>query len=101
MKNVTIYTSSSCSYCHAAKDYFNENNIPYTEKNVSEDPEARKNFNPKENHGCSSDFYRRWSSCRFWQRKNKWITRNLTKKVTVAKSAVTFLYLELRTSHIL
>jgi len=28
MKNVTIYTSSSCSYCHAAKDYFNENNIP-------------------------------------------------------------------------
>ena len=42
MKNVTIYTSSSCSYCHAAKDYFNENNIPYTEKNVSEDPEARK-----------------------------------------------------------
>ncbi len=42
MKNVTIYTSSTCSYCHAAKDYFKENNIPYEEKNISEDPEARK-----------------------------------------------------------
>lgn len=42
MDNILIYTSSSCSYCHAAKEYFNENNVPYTEKNVSEDPEARR-----------------------------------------------------------
>lgn len=42
MKNVVIYTSNTCGYCHLAKDYLNENNIEYTEKNVSSDPQARK-----------------------------------------------------------
>ena len=56
MKNVTIYTSSSCSYCHAAKDYFNENNIHYTEKNVSEDPEARKTLIQKKIMGVPAIF---------------------------------------------
>lgn len=42
MKNIVIYTSNSCGYCHMAKDYFNEINVTYTEKNVSEDPAARK-----------------------------------------------------------
>ena len=31
MKNVTVYTSTSCHYC----------NIPYVEKNIDEDSEAR------------------------------------------------------------
>ncbi len=41
-KKVEIYTSNTCGYCHMAKDYFNEKNIEYVEKNVSEDTEARK-----------------------------------------------------------
>lgn len=42
MKNIVIYTSNTCGYCHLAKDYFNENKIEFTEKNVSTDSEARK-----------------------------------------------------------
>ena len=47
MKNVTIYSSSSCQYCIAAKDFFKRNNIDYTEKNISEDMEARKELMQK------------------------------------------------------
>ena len=42
MKNVTIYTTPTCHFCHMAKDFFNENKIPYTEKDASTDMEARK-----------------------------------------------------------
>ncbi|MBK5241355.1 glutaredoxin family protein [Clostridium sp.] len=42
MKKVVIYTSTSCMFCHAAKDFFKENNIVYTEYNISEDKEAKK-----------------------------------------------------------
>lgn len=41
MANVTIYTTPTCVYCQAAKEYFQENSIEYTEKNVVEDEEAR------------------------------------------------------------
>lgn len=41
-KNVVIYTSNTCGYCHMAKEYFNEKGVSYEEKNVSEDAEARK-----------------------------------------------------------
>ncbi len=39
---VVIYTSNTCGYCHAAKDFLQSIHIDYTEKNVSTDPEARK-----------------------------------------------------------
>ena len=42
MKNVTIYSTPSCHFCHMAKDYFNENNIAYTEYDVAADLEKRK-----------------------------------------------------------
>ncbi|MDX1535502.1 MAG: glutaredoxin family protein [Candidatus Spechtbacterales bacterium] len=42
MKSVTIYTTPTCHYCHAAKEFFKENNVEYTEKNVAEDTEARQ-----------------------------------------------------------
>ncbi len=42
MKNVTIYTSSTCGYCHEAKKYLDEKGVQYSEKNVSTDPVARK-----------------------------------------------------------
>lgn len=40
-KKITIYTSNSCMYCHMAKDYLDELDVPYEEKNVSSDERAR------------------------------------------------------------
>ena len=40
--NVIIYSTPSCHFCHMAKDYFNENNIKYTEYNVASDLDKRK-----------------------------------------------------------
>lgn len=42
MADIIIYTSSTCPHCYAAKDYFNSKGLSYTEKNVSIDPQARK-----------------------------------------------------------
>ena len=42
MKNVTIYSTPTCHFCHMAKDYFKENNIAYTEYNVASDMARRK-----------------------------------------------------------
>lgn len=39
--NVTIYTTPTCQYCKMAKQYFQENNIDYTEYDVSENEEKR------------------------------------------------------------
>lgn len=47
MSKVIIYTSEGCRYCHAAKEFFNENNIPYTEYNITKDKEARKELMKK------------------------------------------------------
>ncbi|MCH8244364.1 glutaredoxin family protein [Patescibacteria group bacterium] len=41
MADVTIYTTPTCVYCKAAKEFFKENNIEYVEKNVAEDEQAR------------------------------------------------------------
>lgn len=42
MKSVTIYSTPSCHFCHMAKDYLTEKNIPFTAIDVSEDIEARQ-----------------------------------------------------------
>ncbi len=41
MKNVTIYSTPTCHFCHMAKDFFKENKIEYTEKDVSSDQAFR------------------------------------------------------------
>ena len=41
-KNVVVYTSNTCGYCHEAKKYLETLNVEYSEKNVSVDIEARK-----------------------------------------------------------
>jgi glutaredoxin len=41
MKNVTIYSTDTCHFCHLAKDYFNAHNIAYTDINVGNDPVRR------------------------------------------------------------
>ncbi len=41
-KTVTIYTTPTCHYCHLAKDYFDEKNIKYSAKDVTEDMDAQQ-----------------------------------------------------------
>lgn len=40
--DVTIYTSNTCPYCVAAKDYLQDKGVSYTEKNIQTDSSARK-----------------------------------------------------------
>jgi glutaredoxin 3 len=42
MKNVTIYSTPSCHFCHMAKDFFKANNIAYTEYDVAGNADKRK-----------------------------------------------------------
>jgi glutaredoxin len=42
MNNIVIYTATGCSHCHEAKEFFKENNLEFTEHNISEDKEAKK-----------------------------------------------------------
>jgi len=41
MAKVTIYTTPTCVYCRAAKEFFKEHNVAYEEKDVSKDEQAR------------------------------------------------------------
>ena len=42
MKNVTIYSTPTCHFCHMAKDFFTANNIAYIEYDVASDLAKRK-----------------------------------------------------------
>jgi glutaredoxin-like YruB-family protein len=42
MKNVTIYSTPSCHFCHMAKDYFTANNVAFTDHDVATDLDKRK-----------------------------------------------------------
>ena len=42
MAEVTIYSTPTCVYCNAAKTYFKEKGIEYTEYNVAADATKRK-----------------------------------------------------------
>lgn len=41
-KTVTIYSTPFCHFCHAAKDFFNENNVKFTDYDVAADAEKRQ-----------------------------------------------------------
>ncbi len=41
MKNVTIYSTPTCHFCHAAKEFFDENKVTYTDYDVASDMEKR------------------------------------------------------------
>lgn len=41
-KSVTIYSTPVCHFCHAAKEFFTENNVEYTENDVAADPDKRQ-----------------------------------------------------------
>lgn len=42
MQPVAIYTTDTCGYCKLAKEFFQKNNIQYSEYNVGTDLERRK-----------------------------------------------------------
>jgi glutaredoxin-like YruB-family protein len=41
-KSVTIYTTPTCGYCKAAKAFFQENDVDYTEVDVAADQDKAK-----------------------------------------------------------
>lgn len=47
MKNVTIYSTPSCHFCHMAKEFFKEKNVAYTEHDVAGDVVKRKEMMEK------------------------------------------------------
>jgi glutaredoxin 3 len=46
-KTVTIYSTPTCHFCHMAKDFLTEKNIPFTEHNVATDLEKRQEMMQK------------------------------------------------------
>jgi glutaredoxin 3 len=42
MKNIIIYSTPTCHFCHMAKDFFSEKKLAYTEYNVASDLAKRK-----------------------------------------------------------
>jgi glutaredoxin-like YruB-family protein len=42
MKDIKVYSSSTCPYCTMMKDYLKSKNVDFVEKNVSTDADARK-----------------------------------------------------------
>ena len=41
-RQVTIYSTPTCHFCHAAKEFFDANKVAYTDYNVATDIEKRK-----------------------------------------------------------
>lgn len=41
-KKITIYTTPTCMYCRAAKEFFKENNVAYEEFDVATNAEKRE-----------------------------------------------------------
>jgi glutaredoxin-like YruB-family protein len=41
-KQVTIYSTPTCHFCHAAKDFFTENKIEFVDYNVASDLTKRQ-----------------------------------------------------------
>ena len=41
-KNVVIYSTPTCHFCHMTKEFFKENNVEFTDYNVAEDADKRQ-----------------------------------------------------------
>ncbi len=39
---VKIYSTPACHWCHKTKDFFNENNVEFTDIDVTQDQDAAK-----------------------------------------------------------
>ena len=38
--SVVVYTTPTCGFCHQVKAYLNQRGVPFTEHDVSRDPQA-------------------------------------------------------------
>jgi len=47
MKEVKMYSTPTCHFCHMAEDYFKANDISYTKFDVSTDEDKRKEMMEK------------------------------------------------------
>ena len=41
-KNVTVYSTPSCPFCTYAKEFFTQNNVPFTDIDVSRDQQKAR-----------------------------------------------------------
>ena len=41
-KSVVIYSTPTCHFCHAAKEFFDKHQVEYTDYNVAEDADKRE-----------------------------------------------------------
>jgi glutaredoxin-like YruB-family protein len=39
---ITVYTTPTCVFCHAVKEYFKQKKVKYEEKDLTKDPAATK-----------------------------------------------------------
>ncbi len=39
---VTVYSTPTCAFCHALKEYLHHKGVAFTEKDITEDVEAQK-----------------------------------------------------------
>ena len=44
MPKVTVYSTPTCPWCHKAKDFLKENNIPFEDVNVAADHKAAQDM---------------------------------------------------------
>ncbi len=45
--SVIIYSTPSCGYCKLAKDFFQKNNVKFTDYNVASDPKRAEEMSRK------------------------------------------------------
>ena len=51
MANVIVYSTPTCAYCNLAKQFLKENNIEFTEYDVSQDKEKAQEMFQKSGQG--------------------------------------------------
>ncbi|MFC4669064.1 glutaredoxin 3 [Seohaeicola nanhaiensis] len=51
MKNVEIYTTQLCGYCHAAKRLLSQKGVSFAEVDVGADPQRRAEMTQRSNGG--------------------------------------------------
>lgn len=51
MKNVVVYSSDTCPYCTAVKNFLGQNSVNFEEKNITTSVEARNELIQKGHRG--------------------------------------------------
>ncbi len=62
-RQVTVYTTPTCSHCQQVKSFLTELGVQYKEIDVSADPEAAMDIVRRTNQYSVPGHRRRWSAC--------------------------------------